>query len=128
MKGPKAGNRTPFGILAAVQATGDADDLDTWHEWERDSRGRRQMAWTPGLREHLGMAAEVADEDVVDEDLGGQVAGVIPRPVWRLAVRRRETVRFLEHAEADDSGSSLAAYLARLGALVFAPDALTRPG
>lgn len=42
----RAGGRTPFQILNDVVTTGDADDLDLWHEWEQASHGRRQLTWS----------------------------------------------------------------------------------
>lgn len=67
------GNRTPFQILADVVMAGDADDLAIWHEWEAASHGRRQLTWSAGLRDFLEMGQEQTDDDIVEEDLGGEV-------------------------------------------------------
>lgn len=37
------GGLTPFQLLQHMVETGDADDLDLWHEWEQASKGRRQI-------------------------------------------------------------------------------------
>ena len=77
MKDGSRGNRTPFGVLRGlvlVATTGDlggrtpedvAADEELWHDWERGSADRRQMTWTPGLREWLGrcMPDEMTDEE-----------------------------------------------------------------
>lgn len=49
---------------------GDADSLDRWHEWERVSRGRRQITWARGMRELVGLGLERDDEDIASEELG----------------------------------------------------------
>ena len=65
--------RTPFGILADVVELGDADDLDLWHEWEQASKGRRQLTWSVGIRDLLGIGDEETDESIAEKDLGGEV-------------------------------------------------------
>lgn len=103
MKDGKYGNRTPFGILAGlVQVTSSgeltglsADDVirdeKIWHEWERESTGRRQIAWSVGLREYLHRAlpAEVSDQEIVDAAPGGDVVVSIDATSWAAIVRWR---------------------------------------
>lgn len=55
-------SRSPWGILDGVM-TGDIDELSRWHEYERASRGRRQMTWSRGLRDRLELAPEISDEE-----------------------------------------------------------------
>lgn len=99
-KDPKHGNRTPFGILADLVRTGDADDLDTWHEWERASKGRRQIAWSRGLRaELLPDEAELSDEEAADLDAGGDVETSIDRSLWKVIQARREDYAVLRAFE-----------------------------
>lgn len=66
----KAGGRSPFGILDAFIATGDADELALWQEYAYASKGRRQMTWGAGTRDLLGLAEEQTDEQIADEELG----------------------------------------------------------
>lgn len=49
---------------------GDADDLVLWHEWERASKGRRQIAWSQGLRQLLGLLREETDDEIAAEEVG----------------------------------------------------------
>jgi len=51
-------------------ATGDKELLDLWHEYERGSKGRRQMAWSRGLRELLALGSESTDEQLAAEAEG----------------------------------------------------------
>lgn len=83
-KTARHGNRTPFQILADVVAKGEADDLDTWHEWERGSKGRRQIAWSTGLRKMVPTVEEVerTDEEIADDTLDGTIVADVPQTSW----------------------------------------------
>lgn len=97
-KNGRVGGRTPFQLLESVVSSGNADDLDLWHEWEGASEGRQQLTWSSGLREMAGLAAEErSEEDIVDEDLGGDDLIVLDGHSWRL-VRRVQT-ELLDAAE-----------------------------
>jgi hypothetical protein len=61
--------RPQWSILDEV-LSGDADSLDRWHEWEKGSKGRRQMTWAQGSREMLGLRGEKSDEEVAEEEVG----------------------------------------------------------
>jgi hypothetical protein len=60
----------PFTLLDRIFGEGDADALDLWHEWEKGSKGRRQLGWSALLRERLGLLEEKSDEDIAGEELG----------------------------------------------------------
>ena len=65
------GTETPWRLLDGAISDGDAEALGKWHEWERASRGRRQIAHSKGLRELLGLTEEVAtDEEIAAEEVG----------------------------------------------------------
>jgi hypothetical protein len=64
-----SGGRSPWHILAAA-LSGDPDELRLWHEWERASRRRRQMTWSQGLRDSLGLGREESDEEVAAREDG----------------------------------------------------------
>jgi hypothetical protein len=51
-------------------ATGETSALARWHEWEKASKGRRQIAWSRGLRERYGVGIEIADEELAAAELG----------------------------------------------------------
>ncbi len=50
LKMGRAGNRTPFQILADYYQTGDTRDRDLWREYCRVSRGLSAVRWSRGLR------------------------------------------------------------------------------
>jgi len=91
MKSAGRGNRTPFAVLADVVRLGDVDDLDTWHEFERGSKGRRQITWSHGLRARLlpDLPVESTDQELVDVAPGGDVVAEVNGDVWRAVVRER---------------------------------------
>lgn len=82
-KAARRQNRTPFQVAADVVALGLVDDLAIWHEWERGSRGRRQIQWSPGLRELVGLLhAERTDEEIAADDLAGETVAWIEAEDW----------------------------------------------
>lgn len=84
----RKGNRTPFQIARDVFTSGDADDLDLWHEWERVSKGRRQLTWSKSLRELADLEDERTDEEIAADETGTADDDVVllPAETWR-AVR-----------------------------------------
>lgn len=86
---------TPWHLLDLIEDQGDADALDLWHEWESGSKGRRQITWSHGLREVLGLLREHSDEEIASEEVGAASDTL----VWVTA----------------EGWSGLVAYPARLG-------------
>jgi hypothetical protein len=78
-------------LLDDVFSSGDADALDRWHEWERASKGRRQITFSRGLRARLGMLVEEqTDEEIAAEEVGSSADDLvaITDEGWREVVRR----------------------------------------
>ena len=69
--------RSPWALLDDVQDLGDATSLGRWHEWERGSKGRKQMTWSKGTREQLGLLVEKSDEDVAAEEHGSSADDLV---------------------------------------------------
>jgi hypothetical protein len=106
------GGRTPFELLAAVVEEADADALDLWHEWEKASKGRRQLTWSRGLRSLLGLDDEKTDEEIVEEDEGGETEALLGAGQYRQIARvPGRLCEVLEAAEKGDGGCSLVALL-----------------
>lgn len=76
-------NRTPFQILADFKVSGDMADLDLWHCWEKNSRGKRALIWSNGLRDWADLGIEKTDEEIAEEDLGSDVLAVFDKSAWR---------------------------------------------
>lgn len=67
----RKGSRTPFQVLEdiglAQQRGGkpEVEDVALWHVWEKESKGRRQMTWSKGAKDSLGIA-DLTDEELVE--------------------------------------------------------------
>nr|WP_244960309.1 protein rep [Actinomyces faecalis] len=99
-------NRTPFQIAASVNETGDADDLDLWHEFERVSHNRRALTWSRSLRE-FGKVEDITDEEIAAEEAGDKVQAWIAIEDWRATVYER-AAEVLDVCEAGGVGAALA--------------------
>jgi hypothetical protein len=67
---PKKGrgaHLTPFQLLGLVVDTGDVAPLTLFREFAEVFKGRRQLVWSRGLREVLGVGVEKSDEEIADE-------------------------------------------------------------
>lgn len=123
LKAGRAGNRTAFQLLAhivgSVELTGEvpALELDLWLEWEAASRGRRQAGWSPGLRDRLGLGAELSDDELAAVELGSAVDDVVAftSDAWRQLRRHpRRLAQLLDVAESA-AGDPRPAVLSQLG-------------
>jgi hypothetical protein len=95
------GTAPVWSLLDQVMDSGDADALDLWHEWERSSKGRRQLTWAQGFRKALGLAAESTDEEIAGEELGSREDDLvlITAEGWAQIVGGLHMVSLLEVAE-----------------------------
>jgi len=75
-----------------IEETGESWAVDAWHEWETASHGRRQVAWSRGLRELLGIGAEASDDEIAAEEIGTSADDVclITAAGWRVVCRSPE--------------------------------------
>jgi hypothetical protein len=69
-------------LVEAFAETGDLDLLALWHEYEKGSHGRKQMAWSNGLRELMAMGPEKSDEEIAAEEAGDRDLVQITRDGW----------------------------------------------
>lgn len=81
-KSSRKGGRTPFEVLADGFTTGLADDLEAWLEWERASKGRRQLVWSRGLKA-AALIDELTDEEIATASDEGETLLVLPKLTWR---------------------------------------------
>ncbi len=76
-------------LLNDGPVNGEVAPIKLWREWEKASKGKRQIAWSRGLRDRLGLVLEVkSDEDVAAEELGAADDTVvwITRPGWSTLI------------------------------------------
>lgn len=72
--------------------------LGRWHEWERGSKGKRQVGWMAGTRERFGLPeAERTDEEIAQEEAGTQDDDLIllSRAGWSMLVADWERLPML---------------------------------
>jgi hypothetical protein len=59
-------------LLDDARILGDADALDLWHEYERATYRVKGVVWSQGLRARFHLGKERSDEEIVDDDRGGE--------------------------------------------------------
>lgn len=99
-KDGRRGNVTPFGMLGGlVNGVSAAERVEdwarAWGEWEQGSKGRRAIAYTPGLLDEAGVR-EVSDEEIAAEEAGGVDVAVVEAPLWRFINEQNGVVDLLE--------------------------------
>lgn len=137
-KDAKRGNRTPFGILRSLVGSERSDDvvdletgeltgasydadLELWQTFEQASKGRRQLLWSHGLKAELGVDQELTDQEIVDQEHGGDVLEYVSAEEYKHLAKRRMLAAVLVAAEADDTGEALCAFLNRRVRAVASP-------
>lgn len=102
--GRKASSRTPFQMLADAMA-GDSQAGALFVEYVEAFKGRRQLFWSPGLRDKLGMAKEKTDEEILAESEADviepdtELVGTLKFEDWRLVLSRNARGEVLAVAE-----------------------------
>jgi hypothetical protein len=81
------GTYTPWALLDAAME-GDVDYLERWWAWEKGSLGRRQMRWSRGIRDFLGLYRERSDEEIVEEQVGDEALVFFTQEQWEEIVSR----------------------------------------
>ena len=93
------GSRSPFTLLHDAVEHDDAAAWDLYTEWLVGAKGRRLIAWSRGLREHLGLH-ERADEEIARDRDPAEVVAYLTRDAWRAMLGTRCTLEALTAAEA----------------------------
>jgi len=105
----RTGSNTPFQLLNLIMMADAAGRADTrsmrrlralWREWETVSRGRRQIAWSAGLREELRVEV-LEDAEIAEEVVDGDVVGEIEAGVWAYVCESGSDYAILSTFERD---------------------------
>ena len=89
----------------------------TWAEYEKATKGRRAMEWSPGLRAALGLGSdedEPTDEEIVEQDEHGDAAAHLSAPAWGKICRLGMDYKVLRAVETGGI-AELAVLLAAVG-------------
>lgn len=101
-------------LLRDGPVNGEVAGLKLWREWEKASKGKRQIAWSQGLRDRLGLVLEEkSDDDIASEELGEADDTVvwITRPGWATMIANPTLIGdTLTKAESSNTGD-LSAWL-----------------
>lgn len=93
---------TPFDLLRAVFVDRSDDQARSLvREYAAAFHGKRQLVWSRGLRERLGLDADSTDDEVAAmTDEGAEVLGRLDAEEWRLVLRfdvRGELLELARH-------------------------------
>jgi hypothetical protein len=110
--------RPVWGLLDDLVATGEASALHRWREWERVSKGKRQVGWSRGLRERFGPdVKELSDEEIAATEVGSSEDDVLhmESSEWAKLAQNPEAIVQLLEAVEDGGFAAAAEFLDRLG-------------
>jgi hypothetical protein len=99
IKKGRHGHRNPW-QLASEAGDGDMKSGKLFQVYGKEFKGRRQIVWSPGLRDHLGLGAEKKDEILAAEvDPEAVLLGSLTLPQWRVIVKAHKRGEVLEAAK-----------------------------
>jgi hypothetical protein len=80
---------TPFDLLRSVLADpGDRQGRALFREYAQAFRGKRQLVWSRGLRDLLGLDADATDEELsAAQDGDAELLGTLTTDEWRIVLR-----------------------------------------
>lgn len=113
------GGRTPFQLLLDY-AMGDKQAGELFKEYAECMKGRRQLVWSPGLRELFGLGEDVPDEGLHEDAPDDVVLAHLTLEQWRLVLANDARAELLDVASQGDK-QKLAQWLAGIGVYVH-PD------
>lgn len=110
-----AESRTPFQILDDIRKSGDTSlknpDVQLWRTWEKQSMGRRQIAWSKGTKDALGVTA-VSDEEAENHGEEAPTTVEVARVQYEEWSRTREDTGETLRDDMDTRGD-VVAYVAQ---------------
>lgn len=78
-----AEHRTPWQLLEDYGANPSERDRRLWREYEKATRGVKAIRWSNGLRAAVELGEELSDQQIVMEEIGGQVLYEFAPREWR---------------------------------------------
>jgi hypothetical protein len=97
------GGRSPHQLLLAA-TLGDKKAGALFQEFGLAFKGKRQLFWSAGLKDHFGLN-DVSDEQITDEEdtvpVEAVPLAVVPADKWSLVCKYRERAELLRAAESD---------------------------
>lgn len=116
---------TPFDLLRSVRDTGDPVHAERFREYAEAMKGRRQLRWSPGFRELVGLPKDATDEEIaanpLDDDASAYPLAYLGLTDW-AAVRwcGREAIAQLETTGDSGDRAAVLAFVAECRRRYFA--------
>lgn len=107
--------------LLAYYATGDREYGALFVVYANTFHGRRQLVWSPGLKDIVGLG-DVEDKEIasIEDDQAGEVVAVIERGLWKRILKHDDRANVLQIVESEGA-AALYAYLDRMRRLWSIP-------
>jgi len=87
-------HRTPWDILNDCFEKETEIDAELFREYAKQFKGKRQLVWSDGLRDLLGMTVEKTDEEIAAEpEKADALLASIDLPTWRKIIRSSVEIR-----------------------------------
>jgi hypothetical protein len=88
----------PFDLLdRAIE--GDKTATRLWQEYEQAMTGRSSVRFSKGLRNHLGMDAALTDEELAEQEVGGETELYLTPKLYRRVFNDCQAVQLLRRLE-----------------------------
>lgn len=88
----------PFDLLERA-INGDEQAKARWHEFELAMKGRSAVRFSPGLRDHLGMGKAKTDQEIAEEETGGELELSFTAEMFRKVIADGKATAVLDQAE-----------------------------
>lgn len=96
MKSGREGHYTPFDFLRFFLA-GDPRYAALFQEYAKVFKGKKQLVWSRGLRDALGMDAEISDQELAESQEESAIKfASIPLNAWRIVLKHCKQGHILE--------------------------------
>lgn len=116
VKEARGGGRSPWQLLHDI-GRGDRRAIMRFREYAAAFKGARQLTWSRGLREEMGLRDPKSDEDAAlsDPEEDAPCLAVLPVHVFQKVRRKRLQAALLAHVEAHPSARALEQFLKQHG-------------
>lgn len=95
-EGVRDGHVSPFGLLG-LHLDENAHAADLFREYARIFKGKRQLVWSDGLRDLLGLGKESTDEELAtSEEENATLFVSVPLNVWKVILHRDQRGQLLD--------------------------------
>lgn len=99
VKTGRAGSMTPFDLLRDVLTNDDEVSKGLFEEYARAFKGRRQLHWSRGLKDHFEIIDKTDEEVAKEKEEHADVLGSLNAATWRHLYKNELRAQFLSDCE-----------------------------